>query len=148
MPADGVRGERDRRSHRPAREPQRRHRRPDDCSARSRPASRYGTKRLVAPQIFLTVDPGGAADLHDLYTYYVGARSKLATRPRVATRPDLGAGAFTLTATTVPVTSAFFLLGKAGVGTLTVDLGGGTPLALRDPETADKVFALVHGRLH
>ena len=111
-------------------------------------SSRYGTKRLVAPQIFLTVDPGGAADLHDLYTYYVGARSKLATRPRVATRPDLGAGAFTLTATTAPVTSAFFLLGKAGVGTLTVDLGGGTPLALRDPETADKVFALVHGRLH
>ena len=110
-------------------------------------SSRYGTKRLVAPQIFLTVDAGGATDLHDLYTYYVGARSKLATRPRVATRPDLGAGAFTLTATTVPVTSAFFLLGKTGVGTLTVDLGG-TPLALRDPDTADKVFALVHGRLH
>jgi hypothetical protein len=106
-----------------------------------------GTKRLVAPQIFLTVDPGGAADLHDLYTYYVGARSKLATRPRVATRTDLGAGAFTLTATTVPVTSAFFLLGKAGVGTLTVDLGG-APLALRDSDTADRVFALVHGRLH
>jgi len=99
------------------------------------------------PQVFLTVDPGGIADLRDLYTYYVGARTKLATTPRVAMRPDLGSGAFTLTATTVPVTSAFFLVGKTGVGTLTVDLTG-APLALRDPDTADKVFTLVHGRLH
>jgi hypothetical protein len=99
------------------------------------------------PQVFLTVDPGGIADLHDLYTYYVGARTKLATKPRVSMRPDLGNGAFTLTATTAPVTSAFFLLGKAGVGTLTVDLTG-APIALRDPDTADKVFTLVHGRLH
>jgi hypothetical protein len=104
-----------------------------------------GAKR--PPQVFLTVDPGGAADLHDLYDYYVGARSKLATKPRVALRPDLGAGGFTLTATTVPVTTAFLLLGKAGIGTLTVDLGG-APLALRDPDTADEVFALVHQRLH
>jgi hypothetical protein len=106
-----------------------------------------GTKRLVGPQVFLTVEPGGATDLHDLYTYYVGVRAKLATRPRVATRSDLGTGAFTLTATTVPVTSAFFLLGKAGVGALTVDLTG-APLALRNPDTADKVFTTVHGRLH
>ena len=104
-----------------------------------------GLKR--PPQVFLTVDAGGPAELRDLYTYYVGARSRLATRPRVALRSDLGAGAFTLTATTVPVTSAFFLLGKAGVGTLTVDLNC-APLALREPDTADKVFTLVHGRLH
>jgi hypothetical protein len=104
-----------------------------------------GLKR--SPQVFLTVDPGGANELHDLYTYYVGARTKLATKPRVALRPDLGAGGFTLTATTAPVTTAFLLLGKAGVGTVTVDLGG-TPLALRDPDTADKVFVLVHSRLH
>ena len=104
-----------------------------------------GLKR--PPQVFLTVDPGGVADLRDLYDYYVGARSKLATKPRVALRPDLGTGGFTLTATTAPVTTAFLLLGKAGVGTLTVDLGG-APIALRDPDTADKVFALVHSRLH
>ena len=104
-----------------------------------------GTKR--PPQVFLTVDAGGASDLRDLYAYYVGARTRLATKPRVAARPDLGVGAFTLTATTAPVTTAFLLLGKAGVGTLTVDLGG-APLALRDPDTADQVFTLVHTRLH
>jgi hypothetical protein len=95
-----------------------------------------GLKR--SPQVFLNVD---------LYAYYVGARSRLATHPRVTMRPDLGNGAFTLSATTAPVTSAFFLVGKAGVGTLTVDLGG-APLALRDSGTADEIFMLVHGRLH
>jgi hypothetical protein len=104
-----------------------------------------GLKR--SPQVFLNVDPGGIGDLRDLYAYYVGARSRLATHPRVTMRPDLGNGAFTLSATTAPVTSAFFLVGKAGVGTLTVDLGG-APLALRDSGTADEIFMLVHGRLH
>jgi hypothetical protein len=104
-----------------------------------------GMKR--SPQVFLTVDPGGVADLRDLYTYYVSARSRLATKPRVALRPDLGPGGFTLTATTAPVTTAFLVLGKAGIGTLTVDLGG-APLALRDPDTADELFALVHSRSH
>lgn len=107
--------------------------------------SRTGLTR--SPQVFLTVDSGGPGDLRDLYAYYLAARTKLATKPRVALRPDLGTGGFTLTATTAPVTTAYLLVGKAGVGTLTVDLGG-APLALRDPETADKVFALVHGRLH
>ena len=115
----------------------------DQCAFSSVSRS-TGLKR--PPQVFLTVDPGGIADLRDLYSYYVGARSKLATHPRVALRPDLGTGAFTLSATTAPVTSAFFLVGKTGIATLTVDLGG-APLALRDPDTADEVFTLVRGRL-
>jgi hypothetical protein len=102
--------------------------------------------RFVSPQVYLTVERGGAADLRELYYYYLQARGKLATRPRVVLRPDLGPGAFTLTATTVPVSSAFFLAGKSGVGTLSVDLtdaGAGK----RDQATAEKVFELVIDRL-
>jgi len=118
---------------------------PTDQCAFSSISRTTGLKR--PPQVFLNVDPGGATELRDLYSYYLGARNKLATRPRVSLRPDLGAGAFTLSATTLPVTSAFFLIGKNGVGTLTVDLTG-APVALRDADTADQIFSLVHDRLH
>lgn len=104
------------------------------------------SNRLVSPQVFLTVDPGDSADLRDLYAYYVQSRTKLVGRPRVTSRPDLGSGAFTLTAAAGPVATAYFLVGKGSIGTLSVDLddaGAGK----RDLETADKVFALVRGRL-
>ena len=109
--------------------------------------ARTSPRHLVSPQVFLTVDPGGAGDLRDLYQYYMQSRGKLATRPRVATRPDLGAGAFTLAATTTPVTTAFFLLPKGAIGTLTVDLDDAAA-GRRDQATADKIFALVRSRLH
>ena len=110
-------------------------------------AVRTTPRHLVSPQVFLTVDPGGAGDLRDLYQYYVQSRGKLATRPRVTARPDLGAGAFTLAATTTPVTTAFFLLAKGAIGTLTVDLDDAA-VGRRDQATADKIFALVRGRIH
>ena len=53
--------------------------------------------RAVTPQIYLTLDPGNAADLRDSYRYYVGARTQLATHPQAKVRPDLGPAAFTLT---------------------------------------------------
>jgi hypothetical protein len=110
-------------------------------------AVRSTPRHLVSPQVFLSVDPGGAGDLRDLYQYYVQSRGKLATRPRVTMRPDLGAGAFTLAATTTPVTTAFFLLAKGAIGTLTVDLDDAA-VGRRDQATADKIFALVRSRLH
>ena len=108
--------------------------------------ARTASGRFVSPQVFLTVGPGGAADLRDLYLYYLKSRSKLATRPRVSSRSDLGQGAFTLTAATAPVTTAFFPVGKNSIGTLLVDLvdaGAGK----REQATAEKVFALVQSRL-
>ena len=109
--------------------------------------SKVSSNRFVSPQVFLTVGPGGVGDLRSLYQYYVQSRSKLATRPRVTARPDLGAGAFTLTAATTPVTTAFFLVGKNVVGTLAVDLAGAAA-GKRDQATAEKILALVYGRLH
>lgn len=110
-------------------------------------AGRSSTRPFVSPQVFLTVDPGGVGDLRDLYAYYQKARAKLATRPQIDARPDLGPGAFTLTASTMPVTTAFFLIGKgSGVGTLVVDLTDAAATK-RAPATANKVFALVRGRL-
>ena len=105
-----------------------------------------GKGKLLTPQIYLTFAPGDSGDLHDLYAYYLGARSKLATRPRVVSRPDLGQGAFALAATTTPVTSAFFLIGKNQVATLSVDLTD-APTGKRDTATADKVFSLFDERL-
>ena len=77
--------------------------------------------KAVAPQIYLTLDPGNAADLKDSYRYYVGARTQLATHPLVKARPDLGPGAFTLTVPDADVTNAFFLSGD-NIATLSIDL--------------------------
>ena len=75
----------------------------------------------MAPQIYLTLDPGNAADLKDSFRYYVGARTQLATHPQVKARPDLGPGAFTLTVPDAHVTNAFFLSGD-NIATLSLDL--------------------------
>ena len=75
----------------------------------------------MTPQIYLTLDPGNAADLRDSYRYYVGARTQLATHPQVKARPDLGPGAFTLTVPDAHVTNAFFLSGD-NIATLSIDL--------------------------
>ena len=37
--------------------------------------------RAVAPQIYLTLEPGNVADLKDSFRYYLGARTQLATHP-------------------------------------------------------------------
>jgi hypothetical protein len=102
--------------------------------------------KVLTPQVYLTVAPGDGGDLRDLYTYYIGARSKLATRPRVTIRSDLGPAAFTLASTTTPVTTAFFLIGKNQLATLSVDLTD-APSSKRDMATADKVFSLFDERL-
>ena len=116
-----------------------------------RPSSAFSAVRPhrtpCQPAGLPSVDSGGAGDLRDLYQYYVQSRGKLATRPRVAMRPDLGAGAFTLAATTTPVTTAFFLLARGAIGALTVDLDDAA-VGRRDQATADKIFALVRSRLH
>jgi len=77
--------------------------------------------KAVTPQIYLTLEPGDAADLKDSYRYYVGARTQLATQPLVKVRPDLGPGAFTLTVPDAHVTNAFFLSGE-NIATLSLDL--------------------------
>jgi hypothetical protein len=107
---------------------------------------RSSSNRNPSPQVFLTVDPGGVAELRDLYAYYLGSRTKLAGRPRVASRPDLGAGAFTLTTSTAPVATAYFPVGKGSIGTLSVDLVD-AGVAKRDQETVDRILALVRNRL-
>ena len=108
--------------------------------------SKTSSGRLVSPQVFLTVDPGDAGDLRDLRLYYVGSRTKLVGRPRVSLRPDLGPGAFALTSPTAPVATAYFLVGKKGIGTFSVDLSD-AGAGKRDQETVDRLFALVHNRL-
>ena len=70
---------------------------------------------------------------------------KGAGRPKVASRPDLGVGAFTLTATTAPVATAYFPVGKSVV-TLSVDLVDAGAWK-RDLETVDRILALAHNRL-
>jgi hypothetical protein len=102
---------------------------------------------FVSPQVFLTVAPGGVGDLRDLYGYYLRSGKKLATHPQVEPRADLGPGGFTLTASTSPVSTAYFLVGKGSIGTLLVDLTDAAA-ARRELSTADKVFALVYNRLH
>ena len=77
--------------------------------------------KAVAPQIYLTRDPGNAADLRNSYVYYVAARSQLAGRPQVKSRPELGPGAFTLSVPDAHVTNAFFLSGD-NIATLSIDL--------------------------
>ena len=77
--------------------------------------------KAVAPQIYLTLEPGNAAELQDSYRYYVAARTQLATRPQVKARPDLAPGAFTLTVPDAHVTNAFFLSGD-NIATLSLDL--------------------------
>ncbi len=77
--------------------------------------------KAVAPQIYLTLEPGNVADLRDSFRYYVGARTQLATHPQVKARPDLGPGAFTLTVPDAHVTNAFFLSGD-NIATLSLDL--------------------------
>ena len=77
--------------------------------------------KTLAPQIYLTRDSGNADDLHDSYAYYVAARSQLAGRPLVRSRPELGPGAFTLTVPDAQVTNAFFLSGDS-IATLSIDL--------------------------
>jgi hypothetical protein len=77
--------------------------------------------KAVAPQLYLTLDPGNAADLRDSYRYYVGARAQLATHPQAKARPDLGPAAFTLTVADAHVTNAFFLSGD-NIATLSLDL--------------------------
>ena len=108
--------------------------------------SKSSSSRLVSPQVFLTTEPGDAADLRDLRLYYVGSRTKLVGHPRVSLRPDLGPGAFTLASTTEPVATAYFLVGKKSMGTLSVDLSD-AGAGKRDQETVDRLFALVHNRL-
>ena len=108
--------------------------------------AKSSSNRFLSPQVYLTVDSGGAADLRDLYLYYLGARAKLAGRPRVALRPDLGAGAFTLTTTAGPVATAYFPVGKSSIGTLSVDLVDAAA-AKRDQETVDRILTLVRNRL-
>ncbi len=105
------------------------------------------TARFVSPQVFLTLTPGGATDLRDLYRYYLRVHARLATNPQVLLRPDLGSGAFTLASATVPVTTAFFLLANGNVATLVVDLSD-AGVGKRDRVTADKIIALGRGRLH
>jgi hypothetical protein len=105
-----------------------------------------GKGKVLTPQVYLTVASGDSSDLRDLYTYYLGARRQLATRPRVTSRSDLGPGAFTLASTTTPVTTAFFLIGKNQLATLSVDLTD-APSSKRDATSADKVFSLFQGRL-
>ena len=104
-------------------------------------------KTLVSPQVFLTVDPGGAADLHGLYVYYLKSRGELATHPQVESRPDLGPGAFTLTSSTSRVSTVCFLIGRAGIGTLLVDLTDAAA-GRHELSAVDKVFALVRARSH
>ena len=77
--------------------------------------------KAVAPQIYLTLEPGNVADLKDSFRYYLGARTQLATHPQVKARPDLGPGAFTLTVPDAHVTNAFFLSGD-NIATLSLDL--------------------------
>ncbi len=77
--------------------------------------------KAVAPQLYLTFDPGNAADLRDSYRYYVGARAQLATHPQAKARPDLGPAAFTLTVADAHVTNAFFLSGD-DIAPLSLDL--------------------------
>jgi hypothetical protein len=77
--------------------------------------------KSVAPQIYLTLDPGDASDLHESYTYYVVARTQLAGRPIVRQRPELGPGAFTLSVADEQVTNAFFLSGD-NIAALSIDL--------------------------
>jgi len=77
--------------------------------------------KAVTPQIYLTLDPGTAADLRDSFRYYVGARTQLATHPQPKARPDLGPGAFTLTVADAHVTNAFFLSGDS-IATISLDL--------------------------
>ena len=77
--------------------------------------------KAVAPQIYLTLDPGDAADLRDSFRYYVAARAQLATHPQPKARPDLGPAAFTLTVADASVTNAFFLSGD-NIATLSLDL--------------------------
>jgi hypothetical protein len=101
---------------------------------------------LVSPQVFMTLDPGSAADLRDLYLYYRQSRSKLAGRPRVSLRSDLGPGAFTLTPELGSVTTAYFLVGKSDIGVLSVDLAD-AGAGKRAQATADKIFTLVLDRL-
>jgi hypothetical protein len=98
--------------------------------------------KAVTPQVFLTTGPGDVGDLRDMYAYYVQSRAKLATKPRVTQRSDLGPGAFTLTSTTGPVTTLYFMLGKGTVGTLSVDLTD-APAGKRDVATVEKILALV-----
>jgi hypothetical protein len=100
----------------------------------------------ASPQVFFTVDPGDASGLRDLYLYYVKTRAKLATQPQIASRPDIGRGAFTLTASTAPVTTTVFLLGKSTIATLVVDLTDAVP-GRRDVATAEKVLELVQNQL-
>lgn len=107
---------------------------------------KLATNRFVSPQVFLTVAPGGAADLRDLYLYYLKAHSKLAANLQFASRPDLGKSAFTLRGATTPITTTFFLVGRNGVGTLVVDLVGAAA-GKRDQATTEKIFALVDDRL-
>jgi hypothetical protein len=110
-------------------------------------ATAKSSRTFVSPQVFLTVAPGGVGDLRDLYSYYLRSGKKLAMRPQVESRADLGPGGFTLTPSNAPVSTAYFLVGKGSIGTLLVDLTDAAA-AKRDLSTADRVFALVYNRLH
>jgi hypothetical protein len=101
--------------------------------------------KFTSPQVFLTVSPGAAADLRDLRLYYAKVGSKLQPPQRVASRPDIGSGAFTITVASAPITTIHFLIGKAIVATLVVDLSGAAS-GRRDPATADKILALLQSR--
>lgn len=99
--------------------------------------------KAVAPQIYLTLDPGNAADLHESYRYYLGARTQLAARPQVKARPDLAPGAFTLTVADAHVTNAFFL-SDDNIATLSLDLSD----ALRPEKlVVPQILALAANRM-
>ena len=125
-----------------------------DLSGRANPSGQCSfsavgqpsTGKYVSPQVFLTVSPGGPADLRDLYLYYAKAHTKLAPPLQLASRPDLGQGAFRLTVADAPITTTVFLIGKSSIATLLVDLTGAAS-GKRDRATAEKILALLQDRL-
>ena len=50
------------------------------------------SSHFVSPQVFLTVDPGSATELRDLYSYYVKSRNKLAARLQLRPAPTSAKG--------------------------------------------------------
>ena len=119
----------------------------DTGSDRTAQCSFSGAGKLVAsPQVFLTLSAGGAAELRDLSSYYAKSVGKLPGRLRFASRPDLGKGAFSLTAAVHPVTTAFFLTADGSVATLVVDLSGAAA-GKQDLRTAERIFTLANNRL-
>ncbi len=108
--------------------------------------SSSASAKITGPEVFLTLAAGGATDLRDLRLYYAKVRTKLQPPMLLATRPDIGPGAFTLNVSNAPVSTTNFLVGKGSIATLVVDLGG-APAGKRDEATAERILLLVRDRL-